>query len=639
MKDYTSLTRGSKWILAIGLAIFPLFFLPVTQDYYDTNKWMLLVTIALFAFTLWAYHGFKRSLLTISWSPASLGLAGMTVASLISLIISSPNKTEALISPFGLVTFAALTLIMCIVPPLFDIPSRRRLLWLFYGTTAVLSLCAIYQFFGMGKTMFPSVSYLADPLWTPTGATMATLTIAILMLPIVLSHSIAAWKAKSELTAGVLILTTIIILCAVALTIYQLVPRLSIGFLPLREGWTILLEILKAPKQALAGVGADNFLTAFSAGRPASMNLLPIWNVRFTTNATMFFHFATIYGLLGAGACILLAKSFIPKAKNTFRISLILGLLSLFLVPPNLSLITVLTVLLVLSHDPKQVKEISIPHLNRGVRIILFLVAGAAIIACIVLAGISYRAEYLFYQSLLRAQDNNGTATYNLQIAAIQTNPAVSRFHLTYSQTNLALATSLASSIAGAGQIGEEAKAQQTKDRDLIAQLVQQAIREAKIGVSQNTYNVLAWENLARTYGQLVGVAQGADNWTVTSYEEAIRHDPTNPVLPLELGIIYVRTQSYTNAIAQFQRSIALKPNFANAYYNLANAYKLNKDNTQAVTAMEQAGELVDPTSSDYTIITKELDDLRTNTPAIPMAPTPAPLVVPPLNLPAGTGL
>jgi hypothetical protein len=72
-----------------------------------------------------------------------------------------------------------------------------------------------------------------------------------------------------------------------------------------------MLEILKNPKQAIFGVGADNFLYAFAIGRPASLNMTPIWSTRFTTNTNLFFHIITIYGLLGGGAFVYFAKTFL----------------------------------------------------------------------------------------------------------------------------------------------------------------------------------------------------------------------------------------------------------------------------------------------------------------------------------------
>ena len=610
MKDASGTYRIAIWIIAFPLALIPLFFLPITQDFYDANKWMLLITVSLISLILWSYRSLKRSSVTISLSPVFVGFGVITITALLSFFISSPNKIEALTTPFGPTTLLSLTILSLLVPTFLDAGGRRKLLWLLYGVVTILALIAVYEFFGMGKIMFAGVSYIADPLWTPTGSTIATAILCASLLPVIFWHAVGSWKAKNELHLGVLIIAGLAILVGLVITIIQILPKASSLMLPLGDGWIIMLEILKNPKQALFGVGAENFLAAFAAGRPVYMNLSPVWNIRFATNATAFFHITTTYGLIGGAAFLFFIKSAIPRRVHALTWSIVLILLSLFLLPPNFSVIIVLAIILIISSDPAGEKTWKIPS-GMWLRILSTLVIAA--IVCIATAGIAiqYWAELLFFRSLQKAQENNGTATYNLQIQAIQKDPSVSRFHMIYSQTNLALATSLASSVSTPEYVKDTPEEDKTKDRTLIASLIEQSIREAKIAVSLNPYNVVGWENLARTYKELIQVAQGAEDWTTKSYKEAILRDPSNPILVLELGITYVQIKQYSDAITQFQKAIALKPNYVNAYYNLANAYTLNGDSALAIQTLETALQYTNSGSNDYTIITKELDRLR----------------------------
>jgi tetratricopeptide (TPR) repeat protein len=626
----------NTYLFSILLALIPLLAVPITQDYYVFNKWTVLILCSLITVIIWFITSIRKSTYIINWSQPVLGLGAIALVSCISLFTVSVNRVEALLDPFGPVTFLVFTVIVILLPTLILIPARKTLLWFLYGSTALLALISIYQFFGMGKIMFPGVSYLSDPLWTPTGSSVASLTIFILIVPLIISHAWQSWKAKNDTQTGILTLGAFVIIAATVITAILLIPTLSSAFLPIREGWMIMLEILKNPKQALFGVGAENFLAAFTAGRPLLMNTTPAWSMRFTTNATFFFHIITIYGLLGALACIFFAKSLLPRPKNTFSISLLLAIISIFLVPPNICILAVIITLLVLSQNPKQVKELHFKA-KRWLKITVSTILGISIIGALVLLVLVYGSELAFYQSILKAKENNGTATYNLQIQAIQRNPKVSRFHIAFSQTNLGLATSLASTIKETNQLSDQAKANQTKDRQLVAQLIEQAIREAKLAVNLNIYNIVAWENLANTYQQIIGVAQGADEWAIASYQEAIRRDPTNPILSLDLGSVYIRLNKYPEAITQFQQAIAKKSDFANAYYNLSNAYKLNKDSVQAISALEKAATLVNKTSQDYSIITRELESLQKNS-SVTSTPAPSPFIAPPLSLPSSTG-
>ena len=600
-----------RWIIGISLALIPLFFLPVTEEFYDTNKWMLLSCLTLFIIVCWLYQSLRRNTATFSFTPITAGLGAITITSLLSLLLASTNRIEALLAPFGPVTFINLTIISLLLPSFFDHKHISRIVWPLFVSTTILALISIYQLFGLGKTMFPQFTYLTDTLWTPSGASVATISLFVLLLPVLFRFINDAHRDKRETSMSLLALMSFICVVGVVAVAWQLIPRINGTLLSLRDGWVIMLEILKNPKQALVGVGAENFLAAFTAGRSALLNSSPLWSLRFTTNADMLLHIATIYGLLGLSAMIWYMKSSMSQAKKSpFGVSIFAGVLILLLTPPNLSVLVVMVLFSILAALGKDQKAVHISPGNLPLRIgiscVTVILVGGALIGLVR----SYNAELQFYSSLQYAQANNGSATYNMQILAIRTNPYISRYHIIFSQTNLALAASLANSIRAEQSAQAKGSTDTTaKDRQLVAQLLQQAINEAKKAVALDPVSILSWENLARTYQQLIGVAQGADNWTVASYNQAIQLDPTNPVLYVDLGTVFMSINNYTNAITEFQRAIALKSDYANAYYNLANAYRSNNDITQAIATIKQALTLVSKTSDDYKVVTQTLGD------------------------------
>ena len=118
------------------------------------------------------------------------------------------------------------------------------------------------------------------------------------------------------------------------------------------------------------------------------------------------------------------------------------------------------------------------------------------------------------------------------------------------------------------------------------------------------------WENLAGIYRSLINAVEGADNWTLQTYQQAVRLDPTNPVLRVNLGGVFFTLKRYDEAIQQFQISVALKSDFANGYYNLASALREKGDYAAAASAMRTVLQLVPVNSQDYEKAKKELDDL-----------------------------
>lgn len=631
------------WIYGFLVSVTPLMFLPVTQDFYDTNKWMAFVALSLFFMLAAAWQFARTSTIRLSWRPSTIGLAAITVASFISLWIASANRVEALLNPFGPITFAVLTFLSFFASSFWDTHASRRLFWLLFAATSFLGLIAVYQFAGVAKFMFPNVTFLADRLWTPTGSSAATAAMLTIVLPLLFKGIAEGQRHKQHTHLTILIIMTLTVVAGLGITLWQLFPKLSTIFLSPREGWIVLLEILKAPRQAMAGVGAENFLTAFTAGRPARLNLTPLWTARFTTNSNFLFHITTVYGLVGASAAVIFLKNLIArKHKDALFVSLCIAFASLLLTPPSLSLLIVITGLLIASeiHDTPAPKHIQIPGWIRGS---IFTACLFGVIFAFWVLGRAYAAEVYFARSLATAQKNDGRETYNLQIKAIERNPNVTRFHMTYSQTNLALAVSLSETIRELSQATEEEQAQ---NRTLVAQLIQQAIREAKTAVNLNPSNILAWENLARVYQQLIGVAKDADTWAVTTYRQAIALDPYNPILALELGGVYVQMNNFTDAVTQLIRATNLKPDYANAWYNLANAYRLNGDDELAVSALQKTQTLLDPSSSDYRIVSEQLEEARAPKAAKPQAqeqdsqvqtlttPAPIPVIIPPLELP-----
>ena len=79
----------------------------------------------------------------------------------------------------------------------------------------------------------------------------------------------------------------------------------------------------------------------------------------------------------------------------------------------------------------------------------------------------------------------------------------------------------------------------------------------------------------------------------------------------------------------EFQTAIQLKPDYGNAYYNLAKLLESRGKYEEAVAAMAQVVRYLDASSSDAARATAELDTLKTKvpvkTPAPSSSPTPAP--------------
>ena len=467
--------------------------------------------------------------------------------------------------------------------------------------------------------------------------------IAPIAISYVINEKIIARKAFFGVSASLLALAWLISLLNV-LPGKPSSPQLP-GF---GVSWSVAIDSLKT--NPLLGVGPGNYISAFNQFRPISYNSTKLWSVRFTSAQNFFFTAITETGLAGAAALIItlytIYKLIIENQKHkklvgwsTFHFSSIISLgiltLALMIFPATPTLLFVFFIMLALNSKTTQLNlgmfssedslATRLPILVITVPVIIGVVAfgyfGAKVLG----------ADITFKNGLNDIARNDGKSAYtNLQMA-IQQNPYVDRYRISYAQVNLALANSIAQKEA----ISDE-------DRTTIAQLIQQAIREGKVAVALNPTRAGNWEVLASIYRTVIPLAEGADAFAIQTYNQAVNLDPLNPNTRIALGGIYYGAGQFKNAIDIFRLAVLTKSDHANARYNLASAYKEDGQLQKAIDEMSVVLSLVDRNSDDYELARKTLEDLQNKkteteskaTTNLTPPQTQEPVLQPPLELP-----
>ena len=650
--------RISTVIIFVLFGLAPFLFVPLTQDPYTFPKWMFfLVTVALLI-VLWGAEILltRRVRLHFSSGFSSFGL--LTVAAITSLIISSPTKVEALLSPLGPLTFGGLALFFLLTGPL-TAKTQNILRWILVGIAIALSLIAIYQYLEIGKLILPTFEFLKDSAWTPLGSSVGLFAVLVILSPFVLFEFIGAVRERHDLSLAISAAGTVIVASALVLTTIKIIPNIPTTFLPYTNGWAIILETFKVPHQAIAGIGTENFLAAFTKGRPASANTTPLWNTRFELSSSALMHVSTVYGLVGLLGSLLIIKLLISRGDFLpLTIAKFLAMGVFIALPPNFTVLLVITALLFLSRRPESEQGFSalIPEqfhwLLTSVVLLLFgvLCLGGYIGSRV------YAAEFYYQKALEAVAKKDGTQSYNLLIRTLEMNPYATKYHMTYSQVNLGVANGLAANLNG--------QTISDKDRATLSALMSQAIREGKLATALSPRSVLAWENLAKIYQAMIGAAAGADQWAIAAYQQAIQLDPTNPVLRFDLGGLYAQLGAYDSSQTQFQNAVGLKSDYINAMYNLAFVYKQQKSWLKAAVTFQKVLTMLpagDPSSReratvDYQDALSRLTDqertallgtggtqVQEGTMQFSPPPTPIPTIHPQLELgtdasPSGTG-
>jgi len=390
---------------------------------------------------------------------------------------------------------------------------------------------------------------------------------------------------------------------------------LSLNYLLPNFGWQIAVEGFKSLRVALLGVGPGNFLSAFSRFRPVGLNNTSDWAIKFTANSNQYLNLLSTVGILGLAAY--LGLFVLALRRTNFKGSLInkvlyICLASSFIIQlvfnANLLVLMVTFILLGLIQAGKSTaeneKEYQFKVKSQSKT---WSIAGAIALLSLFLIywqGRIWLADYYFGQSLNAAQENKGAETYNLQIKAIRFNPFAEIYRIAYSNTNFALANSLSTK-----------KDLTDQDKANISQLLSQAIQEAKIATTLNPDISNNWLNLAVLYRNLTNAVKGSEDWAAASYVQAIKTDPTNPLIRLDFGGLFYGLEAYDQAINQFTQAVNLKPDFANGYYNLAAAYKAKEDWVNAYTSMQRVLNLIPAESPDFEKVQSELQELKAKLP------------------------
>ncbi|MBI5452673.1 hypothetical protein HY945_04370 [Candidatus Gottesmanbacteria bacterium] len=666
----TTMDRLLRLTVKIFVFLFPIFFLYITSESYEYNKMALLVitvVILLILFTLKIVHQRRFAAVTGTFS---LSLFFLSSIAAVSTLFQSPNLSIALTTPLATTAIVSGFVLYLLLINILAGDARKENLTSFSpllqgeGKGEVFMNILVFDavflclyVIGMYTGILPKNSFTPAGSLLSTAMFLSVITIYLLskvvinLLPLTTSNLNAGderdktpgrWpdfvgrsldsvgrrpkdsfqveeseglkdtaarehprgvpQAQHHPWGGGMILYFLSLLLIGGTTIFLAIHLFTDQkpiILPLSFGWIIFLEILKNLKTMLLGVGPSNFLTAFSLGKPLLINQTPVWNIIFTSSSSFILNLATETGAIAAIIFFIIIIKVIKLIKSgylPFILPLLFSLILQVFLPSSMSVFILTILLLAFVSEKKNLFSIDLAFLGKSV---YFLLLPGIIITILItyFGGRAYFAEVIYKQSLDALVNNRGSDAYNLQIQALSLNPYIDRYHVVFSQTNLALANALAAQ-----------KSLTDEDKQKIPRLVQQAIDQARTAVTLYRTNVVNWDNLARIYASLTTYAKDADAWAETSYQQKIQLDPLNPNTRLSLGGFYLQMQKWDMAENLFLQAISLKPDFANAHFNLAVSYRQQKKFTEAYKELQSSMALVFPNSTDSAKIKEELD-------------------------------
>ncbi|GDX62159.1 hypothetical protein LBMAG33_4690 [Candidatus Levyibacteriota bacterium] len=638
----------SVFLLGIGLITFPILFSTLTTEVFTLPKQIIISVMAIILLFLYGIKVisdgrvvFKRTIFDLPLI-IFLIIAGMSA-------YFSINRYDVIINYlpllFSIIIFFSITNY---------VKSESSILFIIASViaggciSAVLFLLSIF-----GINIFP-VSQGQIQILTTLGSLMDQSIYLCMLIPVSIYSALILGKGKEssqEIKKYIFIASAIIIIIGAIATIYKLftLPINSGGLtlLPFQIGFQTSLAAISQDTGRLLqgflfGSGFGTYATDFTRFKPVTINLDPtLWSLLFFKSSSFIFEILSTTGVLGLSAFIFLSIRFVKEGlrenqgnKNPLFVSLIIAIIASMALPFTFTIQTIIFVLLGLFasiqglhlNDKFFDVEIDLVTLRKGIfatstledplhltaeekkikKILpafIFVAISSIVVGLGYITSIYVLADLAFQRSFIFASKNDGSQTYNEQTKAIRLFPYKDSFYRVYSQTNLSLAISVASSIQK--DSSPSAKTQQT-----INTLIQQSINSARNATTISPLSSSNWQNISFIYKDLIGYVKDAERFAILTNQQAISIDPNNPQQYLNLGSIYYQLGQWDNAVHQFQIAITLKNDLSNAYYNLGHALEQKGDVEGALLQYQAVKTIVAKDEKNVKQITKEIEDL-----------------------------
>lgn len=603
------LNRISRIISVAFFFLFPLVSIPLTSKSVDYEKQNLLL-IAVFALmVIYIVKIILTKKASVFSTAVIIPVIFFPFLHFISVLLSSPNKYEAIFNPYGTLTIISLSLLYLFTTSLSQNRQENHSFQSHSLTSLYLSsvLVSVISVLSVLKTV-PELITVGNVFDT-------TLFLSFTLLLLIAEIIIFCLERKMHirrlihLKSGQLLHIILLILLSFAITVnlYHLFTDVKPAFYPHQAGWSIMLEVYKAFNNFLFGIGPGNFGFASSLGRPLFINYTPFWNVSVNHSSSYILTLATENGFIILFLWIIIFwknlknifEEKLPLPSRIYSVILALALSAFFLLPVTLPFIILTFIIMTFSFNVTSVHETSLIKSKYLIYLILPVIALS--IYVFFLSQKFYLADIYFRRALdLAKSPKTDRSLQNLSFST-SLNP--------YSEKSYILASSL--NLFDLKNLLEDKSATSPAIMRQKETLANQAIVSAQKAISLNPYNSRYFEQLGNIYQNLIGQMDNSESMALDAWDRQVKLDPNSPLPRYAVASLLTRLGRYREAVNYYQQVLSLKSDLAPAHYALADIYYSTGNNQPAADELKQTLQFTDPSTEDYIRVKKQLDEVN----------------------------
>jgi tetratricopeptide (TPR) repeat protein len=664
------LDEAIKKIIYVLVFLIPLWFLTITNNAIELNKQALMVLLIVVALILWFVKILNSGELKWKTNFLNIIIGIFALIAIITTLFSirpygslvgwTDHLSGGLIN-----TLCFVALFFLLANNFKGLKESFNLLFTLMVSSAIVSIVGILQIWGgfilpfaitktvsfntigsvnaLGIFTAITMSLIVATLFVVKRKGMRTFLVLLGLLNIIILISINFWILWLILAIGMAVILLFglmqmvklgekiswvalpIILLAISLIFLFFKPTLPLKpNLPVEvslsygSGLSIATNTLK--ESPVLGTGPETFAFNYAKYKPDGINQTAFWNVRFLNAPAEIYSVASDMGILGLVGFLAVLIFFTIKAVNSLirekedndilkrflNIGVFAGWLgvtvSWFVYFQNFTLMFIFWLLLgIFSIEGFSLKE-KVYNLKKSPKVLLiaslsFMIVIVVIIGFLYITGTRYVAEITYKRGVDLVQvkgDIDGGLNKIVKSTVI--NPYEDSIYRTLSQLF----------IFKLQQDANNAELKQEEKINILQSDAVSAINSATQTTTLSPEDASNWLLRGQVYRNLISIIDGASDWAETSYNEAIKLEPSNPFVYLELGRLYtdkadmiveqarndqevkkIWDEYIATAINNLDKAIELKANYSDAYYQQAQVYDRQGKLAEATKKLE----------------------------------------------------